>query len=415
MPLMARIGPGLLFAGAAIGTSHLVQSTRAGAVYGFGLFFILLAANLLKYPAFRFGPTYVAATGMSLVEGYRRLGKWAVILLSLSLILVHAIIIAATAITTAGIAGASLGLSFKATYFGVALIALAIILLFSGGYKLLDRLTKFFVGILTVATVAAALLVLPKIDWSLSLFALPQIDFKTFAFIVALMGFMPSAMDLSILQSLWCVAKNRTEGRTVNREDALFDFHLGYVCSILLALCFLIMGVGVMHTNQIAPESSSVAFAGQIISLYTESLGSWAGTVVGISAFGVMFTTLITIMDGFPRVHASAYLTLKNEDGRVHTRLDNTKMFRGTAIGLAIGASIILLLLMKNFLAFIDFITITAFIVGPIIAILNHLVITGQAVPAEHKPSKLMQIWSIVGIVTLSTVALAYLYMKIGM
>ena len=31
------VGPGLLFAGAAIGGSHLVQSTRAGAGWGFGL------------------------------------------------------------------------------------------------------------------------------------------------------------------------------------------------------------------------------------------------------------------------------------------------------------------------------------------------------------------------------------------
>ncbi len=34
--LLQSLGPGLLFAGAAIGVSHLVQSTRAGADFGFG-------------------------------------------------------------------------------------------------------------------------------------------------------------------------------------------------------------------------------------------------------------------------------------------------------------------------------------------------------------------------------------------
>ena len=33
--LWKAIGPGLIWAGAAIGVSHLVQSTRAGADYGF--------------------------------------------------------------------------------------------------------------------------------------------------------------------------------------------------------------------------------------------------------------------------------------------------------------------------------------------------------------------------------------------
>ena len=38
---LQSLGPGLLFAGAAIGVSHLVQSTRAGAEFGFGLIWAL--------------------------------------------------------------------------------------------------------------------------------------------------------------------------------------------------------------------------------------------------------------------------------------------------------------------------------------------------------------------------------------
>ena len=41
-----NLGPGLLFAGAAIGVSHLVQSTRAGADFGLGLLWALLLVNL---------------------------------------------------------------------------------------------------------------------------------------------------------------------------------------------------------------------------------------------------------------------------------------------------------------------------------------------------------------------------------
>ena len=50
---LKSIGPGLLFAGAAIGVSHLVQSTRAGADFGFGLLWALLIAALFKYPFFQ--------------------------------------------------------------------------------------------------------------------------------------------------------------------------------------------------------------------------------------------------------------------------------------------------------------------------------------------------------------------------
>ncbi len=72
---LSKLGPGLLFAGAAIGVSHLVQSTRAGADYGWGLIWALLLINLFKYPFFQYGPRYAQATGETLLDGYHKLGK----------------------------------------------------------------------------------------------------------------------------------------------------------------------------------------------------------------------------------------------------------------------------------------------------------------------------------------------------
>ena len=49
---LQKLGPGLLYAGAAIGVSHLVQSTRAGAEYSLSLIFVIIIANIVKYPFF---------------------------------------------------------------------------------------------------------------------------------------------------------------------------------------------------------------------------------------------------------------------------------------------------------------------------------------------------------------------------
>jgi len=51
----SRLGPGLLFASSAIGTSHLVLSTRAGAHHGFIFLWIVLLALLIKYPFYEYG------------------------------------------------------------------------------------------------------------------------------------------------------------------------------------------------------------------------------------------------------------------------------------------------------------------------------------------------------------------------
>ena len=99
-----KLGPGLLFAGAAIGVSHLVQSTRAGADFGFGLLWALILTNLFKYPFFLFGPKYAIATNESLLDGYFKLGKsFLVIYFVLNLVTMFTIQSAVT-IVTAGLA-----------------------------------------------------------------------------------------------------------------------------------------------------------------------------------------------------------------------------------------------------------------------------------------------------------------------
>ena len=44
---------------------------------GFSLVGVIIVALILKYPFFEFGARYAAATGKSLVEGYRNIGRWA--------------------------------------------------------------------------------------------------------------------------------------------------------------------------------------------------------------------------------------------------------------------------------------------------------------------------------------------------
>ena len=45
--IQKSLGPGILLAGAAIGGSHLLSSTTAGAKYGFGLVGLIIITNFL--------------------------------------------------------------------------------------------------------------------------------------------------------------------------------------------------------------------------------------------------------------------------------------------------------------------------------------------------------------------------------
>ena len=108
---LSKLGPGLLFAGAAIGVSHLVQSTRAGAEFGWGLIWAILLINLFKYPFFQYGPRYAQVTGETLLDGYYKLGNgylWAYFILNIGTMFT---IQSAVTVVTAGIASTLFGIT----------------------------------------------------------------------------------------------------------------------------------------------------------------------------------------------------------------------------------------------------------------------------------------------------------------
>lgn len=408
MSLWKSLGPGILFAGAAIGTSHLVQSTRAGAMFGLGLLVVVLGANLMKYPAYRFGPLYASATGTSLIDGYGHISKWLLAIFVLCQTAVTAIVIAASALVSSAILLAVSGVDIDVRTIGVILIVIGAVVLLIGGYRLLDRLSKVFVLILTLTTLAATVVSLGRIEWSASLFAFPTMDIQTYAFVIALIGFMPAGMELSVVQSLWCVAKTRTSESKLSLAQVMTDFNIGYIGSTIMAVCFLLMGAAVMHTNGVAPVAQAAGFASQVISLYTTNLGEWAGTVVGISALFVMFTTLITVLDGLPRLVAAGIQVLRHPQPQDRAPLDRSPLLLGCTIILGIAGSVILLAFMRNFQSFIDFVTTSAFVIAPFNAVLNHLAVTSDRVPASLQPGTLMKTWSWLGIFALTGLSIAF-------
>lgn len=129
------IGPGLLMAGAAVGTSHIVQSTRAGTEFGFQLLLLVILINLLKYPFFEYGHRYATATGENLLDGYKRMGK-GFLFLFLALAIVSAVAsTAAVTFLTVAILQHFLGYMVPASIWAAVVMAVCVVLLMRGQYR----------------------------------------------------------------------------------------------------------------------------------------------------------------------------------------------------------------------------------------------------------------------------------------
>ena len=242
------LGPGIMFASACIGVSHLVQSTRAGALAGFGLLWAILAANAAKYPFFEFGSRYASASGQSLIEGFRTLGRGASWLyLGLTLGTCFFVMAAVGMVTGAFLdnllgVSARMGTSLTSEVTAGLFLACSGLLLI-GQFNTLDKVIKVLASVLLVSTVVAVALtvsapppatVVPA-TWSWTTPA-------GIAFVIALMGWMPSAVDLSTWNSFWTLERIRTSGYKPTLSETLKEFNAGYAISVVLALGFLILG-----------------------------------------------------------------------------------------------------------------------------------------------------------------------------
>lgn len=408
------VGPGILFASCAIGVSHLVQSTRAGALYGFDMVLFVVLANVLKFPFFEYGSRYACATGRSILWGYLQKGRWLLITYLLLTGLSMFAVSSAVTLVCAGLFANLFGLA-PATipWVAAAVLLVCVLLLAAGKFNLLDNALKVLAVVLLLTTLTAFSVLVW--DWftgqmpqrTLDLSNTEIFSVTSLPFIIALMGWMPTAVDLSAWNSIWTVEKIRQTGYHPSLKETLFDFNLGYWFSAGLALCFLSMGALVMWGSDTPLSDSSVGFAAQLISLYTAAVGDWIYYIIAIAAATVMFSTVITVLDGYSRVMDETMLLLnkgllrKNPEERLYTPL---------MLLIAFGSFFIIWQLATSLSALVDFATILSFMIAPVIATINYRVIMGTDVAPLHQPKRGMQLLSWLGIIFLSGFTLVYLY-----
>lgn len=395
-----KLGPGLLFAGAAIGVSHLVQSTRAGADYGWGLLWALLLVNLFKYPFFQFGPRYALATGESLLDGYFKLGKgylWIYFFLNIATMFT---IQTAVTIVTAGLASNLFGISSNMIYWSIAVTAICYIILLIGRYKLLDKFIKVIIVTLTISSILAVLIAFSKEGTSIG-FSQVFPQGAGLLFVIAFMGWMPAPMDISIWHSIWVLEKKNDLKNKFSLKEGLFDFNVGYLTTVLLGVCFVGLGALVMFGSGMEFSNKGNVFASQLIDLYTSNLGDAAYAVIAIAALTTMVSTTITTLDASPRAMSKTVQLLfkrKNKD-----------FYLVWITILAIGTCLIFLFLLSEMGLLVQIATVLSFITAPFYAILNYRLVTSNYMPNKDKPSQKIKVLSLLGIIFLTGFTFVYL------
>ena len=406
------IGPGILFASTAIGVSHLVQSTRAGALFGYGLVWAIIAANLFKYPFFEFGSRYANVKRQSIIKGYAEQGMVMLYLYLLITLGSMFFVVGAVGAVTGGFFSDLLHLR---SIFGdqadvwssVIVMSLCALILFIGQYKHLDKGMKWIAGTLFITTLLVFVLLLHHdhpheeshqwITWP---------EWSTVGFLIALMGWMPTAVDLSTWNSIWTVEKMKETGYAPPLKQTLLDFNIGYLVSAFLALCFVTIGSHMLQGKTDIVQSGASDFASQVVQVYTKMMGSWSRPLIGLAASSIMFGTCIAVLDGYSRA-------LKECISQVRTEA-MTSSYKTFLVSVTLGGIFIIVFFKSSMSILVDLATTISFLIAPVIAIANHKLVFHHSFPIKSQPRAWLKLLSYLGITFLSIFSLFFLIWKVS-
>ncbi|AJW71276.1 NRAMP family divalent metal transporter [Nitrosopumilus adriaticus] len=406
-------GPGILFACTAIGVSHLVQSTRAGADFGLLILGFVILVLLLKYPFFEYGSRYANSTQTSIIDGYKKLGKpalWLYFLLTISSMF---FVTGAVGFVTAGFFENLFGIDFLGEWTVIILFAVCVGTLAIGKYNVLDSLIKIIAIVLLISTISAFLFALyngpidpvigfePKELWNIT----------GIFFLLALMGWMPTAVDLSSWNSLWTLERIKQTSYKPKLKETLLEFRLAYIITSILAVMFVVLGSFIFYGSGEELPNNNSHFANKVVTLYTETIGDWSYIIIAASAFTVMFGTIIAVLDGYSRsLQRTVELIFTKKEDKIRTKFRTFYVI--FLIVISTGALVVIFQFGSNLKELVDFATVLSFVIAPIIAIFNFRLVTGKYLEKEHQPSTLLKILSFSGIVFLSGFAIFFLFIK---
>ncbi|MBL6664679.1 MAG: divalent metal cation transporter [Rickettsiales bacterium] len=407
-----NFGPGLLMAATGIGVSHIVQSVQAGAQFGNILIWAIIFIHVVKYPFFLTSSKYVSHTKKSLLDGYYEMSpKYLGIVMSLAFIMVFAMIALVFLVGSAVVVNI-LNIDMPIAFVAVIYMCCCALVLVFGRYDFLDGIIKPIILLMILTTVATLIIANSNFSGESTNFVAEKFSlFKKehFLFFIALLGWMPCTLDVVVWNSLWTSRKHQDDVEPIEYKKVRMDLNLGYVVTAVLAIMFIVLGKIVFFEKVSDLPGNAVPFIATFLEIYTKNLGQASYLIVAVGVFFTMFSTVISVLDGFTRTFSRGLSILNNSAGTRDNKynISETQIYNMAIIVIIFGAAMVLLFLMENMRHLVMVTTIGSFIASSIVAILNlKLSFNLSTLSQEFALNKIDKIYYFVSLVMLLTLSL---------
>ena len=292
---LKNIGPGALVAAAFIGPGTVTTCTLSGAKYGYTLLWAMLFSTIATIVFQEMAGRLGVVTQKGLGENIRSFFKSKVALVLVAILIIAAIFIGNVAYETGNVTGGAMGIgtfadtSSMGWLVPVLIGAAAFALMFSGGYKGVEKVLIALVILMSVVFIVTSIAVKPDYGQVFRSMFTPSIPNEENAWItvVGLIGTTVVPYNIFLHASSTAKKWHSNENVKTMRWDTIIAVGLGGIISMAIIITAAAT-IGTTNSDMQIKTGADMAMALDPI------LGSWAKWFFGIGLFAAGFTSAIT-------------------------------------------------------------------------------------------------------------------------
>ena len=323
------LGPGLILSASIVGSGELIATTTLGAKAGFVALWVILASCLVKVMCqIEFG-RHAIHSGETTFQAFNKFpgfrigkGNWSV-WLWLLLMIIKPLQVGGI-IGGVGIALNILIPSVPVTVWVLVTAPIVSLLIFRGWYAPIEKLSIAMIGLFTLFTIACVI-ALQSTEFAISgpdlasgFDIFQKLPPAVLAVAISAFGITGVGGDEIMMYNYWLLEKGYA-AKTGPREESeawlsrakgwmkvmYLDAFLAMVVYTLMTVAFYLLGAAILHRQGLEPEGYGMITT--LSTMYTDSVGSWAGPVFVVGAIFVLFSTLFSALAGWTRLFSDAF------------------------------------------------------------------------------------------------------------
>jgi Mn2+/Fe2+ NRAMP family transporter len=298
-------GPGVVYLLGSVGPNDLIANSVAGATYGYSLLWTLVIAYVLHFCIAEAAARYILATGESIIAGYGRLGRPVVFVVAVAIFVRRHLnnLFGTVLLGSSAHLLLPLPTPWSPLIWSIVSFAFGFGLMFRGGYRGVERISRAFVPVLIGSLIVVAVLSHPSpsaVARGLFIPSYPDDEgfFSYLLVVLALAGTTVGSIG-HLKYPAYVYEKGWHSIQDLRKQK--FDLALSLSGQFLLAVLIQIAAAAAMHGQ------GGIHSIEDLSKVFSTHLGEIGRVVAGIGIWAVAFSSYLASNTGYGLLVADVY------------------------------------------------------------------------------------------------------------